>query len=156
MTWLAFNPEYMYIDDIPENETPVPLPTLSPLEEVVADYRTQGLSLRDHPVKFMRSRLVELRAISAAAEADRIGLVSRVVPHEDLMKVAMQTAETIGSYGIPALLACKEMVARADELGVSEGLRFEQRLFYGLFGTEDQKEGMAAFVEKRTPAFKDK
>ncbi|MET0545891.1 MAG: enoyl-CoA hydratase-related protein [Caulobacterales bacterium] len=90
-----------------------------------------------------------------AAEADRIGMVSRLVPHDDLMKVAMEVAETIAGYGLPSIVACKEMVARADELGVTEGVRFERRLFHGLFGTADQKEGMQAFVDKRPPAFKD-
>jgi len=91
-----------------------------------------------------------------AAEADRIGLVSRVVPHDDLMTVAMDAANTIAGYGLPAILAAKEMVARALELPVTEGVRFERRLFMSLFATEDQKEGMAAFSEKRPAVFKDK
>ena len=91
-----------------------------------------------------------------AAEADKIGLVSRVVPHDDLLKVASEVANTIAGFGLPSILACKEMVARADELGVTEGVKFERRLFHGLFGTADQKEGMAAFVEKRDAKFTDK
>ncbi|ESQ75017.1 enoyl-CoA hydratase-related protein [Asticcacaulis sp. AC402] len=91
-----------------------------------------------------------------AAEADRIGLVSRVVPHDELMAVAMEAAETIAGYGMPAILAAKEMVGRALELPTTEGVRFERRLFTALFATEDQKEGMAAFAEKRPPQFKDR
>lgn len=91
-----------------------------------------------------------------AAEADKIGLVSRVVPHDELLKVASEVANTIAGFGLPSILACKEMVARADELGVTEGVKFERRLFHGLFGTADQKEGMAAFVEKRDAKFTDK
>ncbi|EGF89462.1 putative enoyl-CoA hydratase [Asticcacaulis biprosthecium C19] len=91
-----------------------------------------------------------------AAEADRIGLVSRVAPHDELMTVAMEAAETIAGYGLPAILAAKEMVGRALELPTTEGVRFERRLFTALFATEDQKEGMAAFAEKRPPQFKDR
>ncbi|WP_084397146.1 enoyl-CoA hydratase-related protein [Henriciella aquimarina] len=88
-------------------------------------------------------------------EADRIGLVSRVVSHDDLLKTAMKAAETIAGYSIPSLMAAKEMVSRALELPTTEGVKFERRLFQGLFGTRDQKEGMAAFAEKRSPDFKD-
>ncbi len=88
-------------------------------------------------------------------EADRIGLVSRVVPHDELLSTAMNAAEAIAGYSIPSLMAAKEMVSRALELSTSEGVRFERRLFQGLFGTSDQKEGMAAFSEKRPPNFKD-
>jgi enoyl-CoA hydratase len=91
-----------------------------------------------------------------ATEADKIGLVSRVVPHDDLLKVASEIATTIAGFGLPSIMACKEMVQRADELGVTEGVKFERRLFHGLFGTADQKEGMSAFVEKREPKFSDK
>lgn len=89
-----------------------------------------------------------------AAEADRIGMLSRLVPHDNLMSVAMEAAETIAGYGLPSVMAAKEMVARALELPTTEGVRFERRLFQGLFSTQDQKEGMAAFVEKRPAAFK--
>lgn len=89
-------------------------------------------------------------------EADRLGLVSRVVPHQNLMDVATEIAEEIASFSIPSIIAAKEMVSRALELPTNEGVRFERRLFQGLFGTEDQKEGMAAFVEKRSPKFLDK
>jgi len=91
-----------------------------------------------------------------ATEADRIGLASRVVPHETLLDVALEAAETIAGYSIPALVAAKEMVGRALELSTAEGVRFERRLFHALFATEDQKEGMLAFAEKRAPAFKDR
>ena len=91
-----------------------------------------------------------------AAEADKIGLVSRVVPHDDLLKVASEIATTIAGFGLPSIMACKEMVQRADEIGVTEGVKFERRLFHGLFGTADQSEGMTAFVEKREPKFTDK
>ncbi|MFH1517301.1 MAG: enoyl-CoA hydratase-related protein [Pseudomonadota bacterium] len=91
-----------------------------------------------------------------AAEADRIGLVSRVVPHDSLMDEAMKAANEIASYSLPSLMAAKEMVGRALELPTTEGVRFERRLFQGLFGTKDQKEGMTAFTEKRAPEFKDR
>lgn len=89
------------------------------------------------------------------AEADRIGMVSRVVPHDDLLSVATEAAETIGEYSLPSIIAAKEMVGRALELPVTEGVRFERRLFMGLFGTKDQKEGMSAFSEKRPAKFQD-
>ena len=88
-------------------------------------------------------------------EADRIGLVSRVVPHDDLMSVALSAAEEIASFSFSSLMAAKEMVSRSLELSTTEGVKFERRLFQGLFGTEDQKEGMLAFSEKRAPDFKD-
>jgi len=89
-------------------------------------------------------------------EADRIGLVSRVVPHDELLDVAMHAAATISEYSLPSIMAAKEMVGRALELPTTEGVRFERRLFMGLFGTEDQKEGMSAFSEKRPPKFVDR
>ncbi|MAN45962.1 MAG: enoyl-CoA hydratase [Hyphomonas sp.] len=91
-----------------------------------------------------------------AAEADRIGLVSRVVEHDALMDTAMGAAKEIAGYSIPSLMAAKEMVGRALEVSTAEGVKFERRLFQGLFGTADQKEGMSAFVEKRAADFKDK
>lgn len=89
-------------------------------------------------------------------EADRVGLVSRVVPHDELLDVAMQAAATIAEFSLPSIMAAKEMVGRALELPTTEGVRFERRLFMGLFGTEDQKEGMSAFSEKRPPKFVDR
>ncbi len=91
-----------------------------------------------------------------AVEADRIGLVSRVVPDNELMEVATGVAKEIAAFSIPSIMAAKEMTSRALELSTTEGVKFERRLFNGLFGTEDQKEGMAAFAEKRTAQFKDR
>lgn len=89
-----------------------------------------------------------------AAEAERSGLVSRVVaPPERLIDEALAAAEKIASLSRPSVLMAKEAVNRAFETTLEEGLRFERRLFHSLFATEDQKEGMAAFVEKRKPAF---
>ncbi len=84
-----------------------------------------------------------------ASEAERAGLVAKVVPAERLLEEAMKTAEAIANMPPLAALAVKEMVNAAFEIPLSQGIRFERRLFHGLFGTEDQKEGMAAFVEKR-------
>ena len=90
-----------------------------------------------------------------AEEADRIGLVSRVTPHAALMETALEAAQTVAGYSLPSIMAAKEMTARALELSTSEGVKFERRLFQALFSTEDQKEGMTAFVEKRKANFKD-
>jgi len=84
-----------------------------------------------------------------AEEAERAGLVSRIVPAADLVEEAVKTAATIASMAPLAVLANKEMVNAAFETTLGQGVQFERRLFHGLFGTEDQKEGMAAFVEKR-------
>jgi len=88
-----------------------------------------------------------------AAEAERAGLVSRVVPAEDLLAEALKIGATIASFSLPAVLMAKESINRAYELPLSEGVLFERRLFHSLFATADQKEGMAAFVEKRAPRF---
>jgi enoyl-CoA hydratase len=88
-----------------------------------------------------------------AAEAERAGLVARVVPAASLMDEAMKLAEAIATMPLPALIAAKEAVSRAFEISLAEGVRFERRVFHGLFATHDQKEGMAAFVEKRPPKF---
>lgn len=88
-----------------------------------------------------------------AAEALRIGLISRVFPADQLMAETLKVAETIAGFGRLAVMAAKEAVNRAEEVGLSEGVRFERRLFHGLFGTADQVEGMAAFVEKRPAQF---
>jgi enoyl-CoA hydratase len=88
-----------------------------------------------------------------AAEAERIGLVARVVPAERLLEEALAAAEKIASFSSPSVMMAKESVNRAFETTLAEGLRFERRLFHSLFATEDQKEGMTAFVEKRKPAF---
>jgi enoyl-CoA hydratase len=86
-----------------------------------------------------------------AEEAERSGLVARVVPADQLLDEAMKTAEAIASMAPLAAIATKEMVNAASELPLGQGIRFERRLFHGLFGTEDQKEGMSAFVAKRKP-----
>jgi enoyl-CoA hydratase len=91
-----------------------------------------------------------------AAEAERAGLVSRVVPDARLLDEAFAVADKIAGYSRAGTLAAKESVNRAFETPLSEGLRFERRLFHALFGTEDQKEGMAAFVEKRSPNFRNR
>ncbi|MGE3163224.1 MAG: enoyl-CoA hydratase [Burkholderiales bacterium] len=91
-----------------------------------------------------------------AEEALRAGLVSRVVPADKLMDEAMAMAEKIASYSLPVVMMAKESVNRAFESTLAEGITFERRLFHSMFALEDQKEGMAAFVEKRKPAFKNK
>jgi enoyl-CoA hydratase len=88
-----------------------------------------------------------------AAEAERSGLVARVVPAADLVAEAMKTADTIAAMSLPAVMAAKEAVNRAFEISLAEGVAFERRVFHALFATEDQKEGMAAFVEKRPAKF---
>jgi enoyl-CoA hydratase len=89
-----------------------------------------------------------------AQEAERAGLVSRVVPPEKLMDEAMAVADKIASYSLPVAMMAKEAVNRAYETTLAEGVRFERRLFHATFALEDQKEGMAAFVEKRKPKFR--
>lgn len=91
-----------------------------------------------------------------AAEAEKSGLVARLVSPEKLMEEAMKVAETIANMSLPSVLAAKEAVNRAFEGGLSEGMAFERRIFHSLFATEDQKEGMKAFIEKRTPKWKNK
>jgi enoyl-CoA hydratase len=88
-----------------------------------------------------------------AAEAERAGLVARVVPAADLMAEAMKAAETIAALSLPSVMVAKEAVNRAFEVSLAEGVAFERRVFHALFATEDQKEGMAAFVEKRPAKF---
>ncbi len=91
-----------------------------------------------------------------AAEAERSGLVARVVPAAELMSEAMKLAETIAGMSLPSVLAAKESVNAAFESSLAEGIRFERRVFHSLFATEDQKEGMKAFVEKRKPEWKNR
>jgi len=91
-----------------------------------------------------------------AAEAERSGLVAKVVPADQLLDEAMKTAEAIASMPPLAAIAVKEMVNAAFEIPLAQGIRFERRLFHGLFGTKDQKEGMNAFVEKRPGNWKGK
>ncbi|MGC1575799.1 MAG: enoyl-CoA hydratase [Beijerinckiaceae bacterium] len=99
--------------------------------------------------------LVLTGRIMDAAEAERCGLVSRVVPAAELMTEAMKTAETIANLSLPIVMMAKESVNRAYETTLAEGIRFERRVFHAMFATKDQKEGMAAFVAKRPPAFSD-
>ena len=89
-----------------------------------------------------------------AVEAERSGLVSRIVPAADLLDETMKLASTIASMSLPIAMMAKDSVDRAYETTLSEGVHFERRLFHSTFATEDQKEGMAAFVEKRKPAFR--
>jgi enoyl-CoA hydratase len=89
-----------------------------------------------------------------AAEAERAGLVSRVVPAAKLLEEALAAAEKIAAYSLPVVMMVKEAVNRAYESSLSEGVLFERRLFHAAFALDDQKEGMAAFIEKRRPNFK--
>ena len=91
-----------------------------------------------------------------AQEAERAGLVSRVVPLEELMEEALGVAAKIASYSMPVVMMIKESINRAYETTLAEGVRFERRVFHSQFALEDQKEGMAAFLEKRKPTFKHK
>ncbi len=88
-----------------------------------------------------------------AAEAERSGLVSRVVPADRLLDEAMRVAETIASMSLPIAMMTKEAVNRSYETTLTEGVRFDRRVFHAMFATDDQKEGMAAFVEKRPATF---
>jgi enoyl-CoA hydratase len=90
-----------------------------------------------------------------AAEAESAGLAARVVPADMLMAEALKAAQKIASQSSPAVQMVKEAVNRALETSLAEGLHFERRLFHAMFATTDQKEGMAAFTEKRKPAFRD-
>jgi len=89
-----------------------------------------------------------------AAEAERIGLVSRVVPADKLIEEALAAAETIAGFSLPVVMMIKESVNRAFESSLAEGLLFERRSFHSAFALIDRKEGMSAFVEKRKPEFK--
>ena len=89
-----------------------------------------------------------------AQEAERAGLVSRVVPADKLLDEALAVASAICEFPGPAVMMAKEAVNRAFETPLAEGILFERRMFHSLFATEDQKEGMRAFVAKRKPAFK--
>ena len=91
-----------------------------------------------------------------AEEAERSGLVSRVVPVNDLLEETLKVAGKIADLSLPSVILAKEAVNRSYETTLAEGLRFERRVFHSLFATEDQKEGMAAFVEKRSPSFQNR
>ena len=88
-----------------------------------------------------------------AEEAERAGVVSRVVPAADVVEEALKAAEVIASKSKPVAMVAKEAVNAAFETGLAQGVLFERRVFHSLFATEDQKEGMDAFVNKRKPAF---
>ena len=98
----------------------------------------------------MTGRLID------AAEAERSGLVSRVIAANDLQEEAMRVAEKIAGFSLPIVMMAKESVNRAFDTPLEEGLRIERRLFHAMFATDDQKEGMAAFVEKRSPQFRNR
>lgn len=91
-----------------------------------------------------------------AEEAERSGLVTRVVPAKKLLEEAMATAQKIAEKSMLSVMAIKDSVNRSYEMTLSEGLLYERRVFHSMFATEDQKEGMAAFLEKREPQFRDK
>ncbi|NQD57817.1 enoyl-CoA hydratase [Pseudomonas sp. CM25] len=94
--------------------------------------------------------------LMGAEEAERAGLVARIVPQAELVEEALKVAATIASKSIPVSMMVKESVNRAFEVSLSEGVRFERRVFHAAFATHDQKEGMAAFVAKREAQFKDR
>ena len=106
--------------------------------------------------KAMEMVLLGQARMMDAAEAERVGLVSRVVPLADLMNEAMKAAGRICELSLPVVMMAKESVNRAFETTLAEGVRFERRLFHSGFAIEDQKEGMAAFIEKRKPAFRNR
>ena len=91
-----------------------------------------------------------------ATEAERAGLVARIIPAEQLLEETLKAATAIASYSLPVVMMIKESVNRSFESSLNEGLLFERRVFHSAFALEDQKEGMAAFVEKRKAQFKNK
>ena len=114
-------------------------------------------------LKLLATPLLDFDAVLVAhvlgwisEEAERAGLVSRVVPAKKLMEEAMSAAQKIAEKSLLASMTAKEAVNRSFEMTLSEGLKYERRVFHALFASEDQKEGMAAFLEKRAPQFRDK
>lgn len=103
--------------------------------------------------KYKAAELVLTGRMMEAEEAERSGLVSRVVPAAGLQEEALRVAETIASKSLPAVYAAKDALQAAQEMPLSEGLRFERQAFAAAFATDDQKEGMRAFAEKREPRF---
>ena len=106
--------------------------------------------------KAMEMVLLGQARMMDAAEAERCGLVSRVLPVAELVEEAVRTAQKIAELSLPIVMMAKESVNRAFETSLAEGVRFERRLFHSAFATEDQKEGMAAFAEKRKPGFRNR
>ena len=102
---------------------------------------------------YKAAELVLTGRMMDAVEAERAGLVSRIVPAEDLAAEALAVAESIAAKSLPVAYAAKEALRASQESGLAEGLRFERQAFAALFALEDQKEGMAAFREKRAPRF---
>jgi len=115
---------------------------------------TQRLTLAVGKAKAMD--LILTGRMMDAAEAERAGLVARVVPAASLMEEALKIAETVASMSLPAVMSAKEAINRSFETSLSEGILFERRVFHALFATADQKEGMAAFVAKRPAKFSNK
>ena len=91
-----------------------------------------------------------------AEEAERCGLVARVVSDNELIEEALSAAQKIAGFSQPSVMMAKETVNRAFETTLAEGLRFERRLFHSMFALDDQTEGMTAFIEKRTPTFRNR
>ena len=106
--------------------------------------------------KAMEMVLLGQARMMDAQEAERCGLVSRIVPAGELVDEAVRTAQKIAELSLPIVMMAKESVNRAFETTLAEGVRFERRLFHSAFATEDQKEGMAAFADKRKPVFKNR
>jgi enoyl-CoA hydratase len=115
---------------------------------------TQRLSRSIGKAKAME--MILTGRLMEAAEAERCGLVSRIVASEKLLDEAVETAAKIATFSQPVVMMAKEAVNRAFETSLAEGLRFERRLMHSMFALEDQKEGMSAFVEKRKPVFKNR
>ncbi|MEM1020198.1 MAG: enoyl-CoA hydratase [Sphingomonadales bacterium] len=106
--------------------------------------------------KYRAMDMILTGRVMNAQEAFDAGLVSRIFPTEDLVEEAVKVAKTIANLSRPSVFLAKEAVNRSQEVSLSEGVLFERRTFHSLFGTEDQKEGMAAFIEKRHAEFKDR
>jgi enoyl-CoA hydratase len=117
---------------------------------------TQRLARFVGKSKAMEMVLLGQARMMDAQEAERCGLVSRVVPLADLLDDAMATAQKLTELSLPIVMMAKESVNRAFETTLAEGVRFERRLFHSAFATEDQTEGMAAFIEKRKPEFRNR